>query len=275
MKVVYFGGDSFFSCFELLHKKNLEIVKVYLNAPLNSAEKLAFYCDGLQIEASVNKPSIAELSNLVNEGVELFIVAGYRYKLPLSHVPYAVNIHPTLLPKGRGPMPWPFVVEHKSQAGVTIHRLSDSFDAGDIILQESICVADNDSVSGVLVKTSLVARSLLDEFLDNLEKLYLKAIPQKQKNSSYFPAIEASDRVLSWDMNIDEIGLLIRRFGHWGIFLKVNNKLTLLNNLQAVHFTHCYQEGTIIYEDCDLLGVAVMGGFVCIPKCKSVTLRSQ
>jgi methionyl-tRNA formyltransferase len=50
----------------------------------------------------------------------------------------AINLHPSLLPRHRGPLPlfWTYHANDRV-AGVTIHHLSQVFDAGDVILQES------------------------------------------------------------------------------------------------------------------------------------------
>src|SRR5207248_6360037 len=50
----------------------------------------------------------------------------------------AINLHPSLLPRHRGPLPlfWTYHADDRA-AGVTIHHVSQVFDAGDIILQES------------------------------------------------------------------------------------------------------------------------------------------
>jgi methionyl-tRNA formyltransferase len=50
----------------------------------------------------------------------------------------AINVHPSLLPRHRGPLPlfWTYYADDR-MAGVTVHHASQVFDAGDIILQES------------------------------------------------------------------------------------------------------------------------------------------
>jgi methionyl-tRNA formyltransferase len=50
----------------------------------------------------------------------------------------AINVHPSLLPRHRGPLPlfWTYYADDR-MSGVTVHHASQVFDAGDIILQES------------------------------------------------------------------------------------------------------------------------------------------
>jgi len=50
-----------------------------------------------------------------------------------------INVHPSLLPKHRGPNPFYWVVRNQeSYTGVTVHHIDAGIDSGDIILQEQI-----------------------------------------------------------------------------------------------------------------------------------------
>jgi len=53
----------------------------------------------------------------------------------------AINVHPSLLPRHRGPLPlfWTYHADDRT-TGVTVHHLNDKFDAGDIILQEGFAL---------------------------------------------------------------------------------------------------------------------------------------
>ena len=55
-------------------------------------------------------------------------------KLPM------VNIHPALPPKGRGAWPMPVtLLEGLRESGITIHKMTDGFDEGDILPQKVQC----------------------------------------------------------------------------------------------------------------------------------------
>ncbi|MBI2320612.1 MAG: hypothetical protein HYU88_00550, partial [Chloroflexi bacterium] len=55
----------------------------------------------------------------------------------------ALNVHPSLLPAGRGPAPlfWAFRLGER-RTGVTVHLMTDELDAGDILLQEALEVPE-------------------------------------------------------------------------------------------------------------------------------------
>jgi len=77
---------------------------------------------------------------------DLVVVIGFLHWLPPALVQsissgLVINAHPALLPKDRGPAPpfWAFRRGDES-TGVTLHSLSDRFDEGDIIAQQTVTI---------------------------------------------------------------------------------------------------------------------------------------
>ena len=72
---------------------------------------------------------------------DLICVATFPWRISLEITALAslgaINVHPSLLPRHRGPLPlfWTYHADDRT-AGVTVHHVSQAFDAGDIILQE-------------------------------------------------------------------------------------------------------------------------------------------
>jgi methionyl-tRNA formyltransferase len=57
-----------------------------------------------------------------------------------------IGAHPSLLPRHRGPNPFFAAIDAgDAVTGVTIHRLVEAYDAGDVLLTESLTVGDRDS----------------------------------------------------------------------------------------------------------------------------------
>ncbi len=78
---------------------------------------------------------------------DFLLVACFPYRLPLAvrRVPEkdALNLHPSLLPRYRGPTPlfWQFRCG-ETNTGVTLHRLAQELDRGDIIAQKRVTQPD-------------------------------------------------------------------------------------------------------------------------------------
>jgi len=78
---------------------------------------------------------------------DIIIVSCYARRLPQSILSLArkgsFNVHPSLLPKYRGPNPifWQ-LREGEKEYGITLHRMTNDFDACDIISQQKVNVDD-------------------------------------------------------------------------------------------------------------------------------------
>ncbi|HCS87881.1 MAG TPA: hypothetical protein DIW30_05640 [Bacteroidales bacterium] len=74
----------------------------------------------------------------------------------------AMNIHPSLLPKYAGLNPWQemFSCEERT-GGVTIHRLSEVVDAGEIIMQQSMPILSNDSIGAARNRADKLAAKMI------------------------------------------------------------------------------------------------------------------
>lgn len=89
----------------------------------------------------------AALDTLASYCADIVCVACFPWRLPreLLELPRlgCVNLHPSLLPANRGPAPLFWTFRHgEPLAGVTVHLMSESMDAGDILEQEEIPVPD-------------------------------------------------------------------------------------------------------------------------------------
>jgi methionyl-tRNA formyltransferase len=73
---------------------------------------------------------------------DVYIVASFGKILPkeLIYAPKGktLNVHPSLLPKLRGPSPIQEAILRESETGVTIMRLNEKMDAGPILAQEKV-----------------------------------------------------------------------------------------------------------------------------------------
>ena len=78
----------------------------------------------------------------------------------------AVNLHPSFLPDYRGisPVFWA-LANHEKKAGVTLHQMSEQIDAGRIINQQEIIIAEKETEHSLYLKCSQVGGRLLREFI--------------------------------------------------------------------------------------------------------------
>jgi methionyl-tRNA formyltransferase len=105
-----------------------------------------------------------------------------------------LNVHPSLLPRWRGPAP----VERSLMAGdretgVTIHRTTAELDAGPIAARQSFPVAPDDDAGVVYERATELAVDLLDQVLPDPS-----FVPQPDDGVTYAPKLGPADRELDW-----------------------------------------------------------------------------
>lgn len=126
----------------------------------------------------------AILDTLLSHGVDIVILAGYMKKLgPKTLARFAgaiLNIHPALLPKFGGQGMYGIRVHEavlaasEQESGATIHLVTDEYDEGAIIAQETVPVLPGDSPQTLAERVLKVEHAL---FARTLQKIALGEIP--------------------------------------------------------------------------------------------------
>ncbi|MBN1591653.1 MAG: methionyl-tRNA formyltransferase [Candidatus Coatesbacteria bacterium] len=110
-----------------------------------------------------------------------------------------VNVHPSLLPKYRGPSPinWP-IIRGDRETGVTTMLMDKGMDTGDILLQEKVPIGDDDTALDLYNRLSEVGAALLLKTLIALEEGTLKPTKQEHEKATYAPKLTKTDGLIEW-----------------------------------------------------------------------------
>jgi len=97
----------------------------------------------------------------------------FREKLLSAPTYGCVNIHSSLLPKYQGMMPvyWQ-MRDGCEEIGITIHKMIEKLDSGDILMQRIIPIADCDTLDRAISKTKRAGARMMVEFLLNFRKFF-------------------------------------------------------------------------------------------------------
>lgn len=170
---------------------------------------------------------------------DLVICADYGKKLPSG----GLNLHPSLLPKYRGPATVPQqILNNEKESGISIIKMTDQFDAGSIIAQEPVPILPDDTAPVLLNRCFSAGAKLLikilPEYLNN--KITLKL--QDESQATYTRKFTKQDGFISWDefkksRLSSELDCRIRALFPWpGVWTKLPNgkilKLLPKNMLQ-------------------------------------------
>jgi methionyl-tRNA formyltransferase len=117
-----------------------------------------------------------------------------------------INIHPSLLPKYRGPAPVPAVIlGGETETGITIQRLAAEMDAGDILLQERFPLSGRETTEELSGIAARRVPALLRQVLVGLVRGDLRGKPQDHREASYCSLISKEDGRIDWNRSAVDI----------------------------------------------------------------------
>lgn len=245
-RAVYFGMDALQGCLELLTERGYEIVQI-CTMPDDSYDRtvgIQNYAREHQIPCELGKVTPQKIQELAAAGAELMVSAGYAWKIPVCQKVRQINIHPAYLPEGRGSWPMPAAILRGRASGVTIHKLDERFDEGDILLQEPIEIREQDNLETLMEGIREMAVRLLGEFLDHPEELWENARPQG--NGEYWEEPGDDERTFCIGETPERVSRLLRAFYGYGCLCRVGSVL-----LEIVR-------GSVVKEGDEVKGASLM-----------------
>jgi methionyl-tRNA formyltransferase len=145
----------------------------------------------------------------------LAVVAAFGQILPES-ILYGppggcINIHPSLLPRYRGaaPINWTIMNGEKT-TGVTIMKMNEGIDSGDILLQETTPVFENENFGALHSRLSEMGANLLLKTLHLSLAGNLQPHPQDHTQATFAPALDRHIGMIRWEDDCQKIARLIR-----------------------------------------------------------------
>jgi methionyl-tRNA formyltransferase len=178
---------------------------------------------GVPVYQPQNLEDAAFLKKITSLQPDLIVVVAFgRLLTPvLLNIPriYCLNLHPSLLPEYRGPAPIPWVlIKGETKTGVTVQRMREKIDSGEIILQKTISIEPEDNTGTLTKKLSRLGAETLVEAINLIKKRKAKLKPQEGKGS-YAPKITKEMGRINWKRSSEEIHNLVRGLNpHPGAF---------------------------------------------------------
>jgi methionyl-tRNA formyltransferase len=127
----------------------------------------------------------------------------------------AYNVHGSMLPKyrGRAPVNW-MLVNGEREAGVTLHHMVARADAGDIVAQRAIEIADDDTALTLYRKIIPIGAALIREYHPLIVAGLAPRRPQNLAAGSYFGRRRPEDGRIDWTWPARRICDLVRAVTH-------------------------------------------------------------
>lgn len=240
MKVVYFGSDVFLSCFEYFLQEH-EILALYTYH--NNEDYFTEYAivekareHGIAVYYEPISPErIARY--FMEEGCELFFVAEYSRIL---HIPAdlpqfrGVNIHSSLLPQGRSYYPIEAAMDQGlARSGVTMHKIFQELDSGDILAQRTIEITEDTDSVDVYLQCGVFAREMTELVMENIDQYWETAQPQQRK-CPYWKRPDAARMTLDHQLSRQEACSKFRKY----------NSMTQVQLNDSWFYVTALEEGT-------------------------------
>ncbi|NOX80528.1 MAG: methionyl-tRNA formyltransferase, partial [Deltaproteobacteria bacterium] len=146
---------------------------------------------------------------------DLIVVAAYGKILPgrLLRLPPlgTINVHGSLLPKYRGaaPIQWA-LINGEQETGITIMQVDEGMDTGDILLQASRPIKDDDTAGSLFAALAELGGETLMNAISQLKKGQLPAVRQDDSLATGAPMLTKEQGHLDWHRPARDLHCLIR-----------------------------------------------------------------
>lgn len=122
-----------------------------------------------------------------------------------------LNLHDSLLPKGTGfsPVIWS-LISGESQIGLTVHRMDESLDTGDVLVQHSLPIGPHDTGTELVERGIALIPGALKEALAALESGNPQWRPQDKAARTYFHKRSERDSLIDWTWPAEDLERLVR-----------------------------------------------------------------
>ncbi len=211
-KILFFGTEDFSALsLQALLDADFDVVTVITKPDTPKGRGQKVIAPKVKIIAEAHNIPVlqpAKLSEITDHIRSLQPVAGVLVSfgkiIPQSIIdlftPGIINVHPSLLPKYRGPSPIESAIIHGDQeTGVTIMQLSAAMDAGPVYTQVRYALKGNETQPNLYDTLGQTGAQLLVAVLPQILNDSLFPTPQDDNKSTYCKLLEKSDTVLTPD----------------------------------------------------------------------------
>ncbi len=271
MKIVFFGTPDFaVPVLRELHKKHdVALVVTKPDAKKKRGQKLspsAVKKVALEEGIDVLTPSTLDdafLATIKRIQPDVLVVVAYGKILSeevIHSATYgAINIHASLLPKYRGASPIQSALLHGDKtSGVTIMKIVQALDAGDILLKKEVDITSDNLVT-LHDKLSLLGKDAMMDVLDNIDYYYSHSVSQEESSATYCKKITKKDGLIDWHLSADEIYNKVRAYTPLvNVYTFLEGDRLIVTDAQVIDKDISAKEGTVIHVDDN--GISVVCG---------------
>jgi methionyl-tRNA formyltransferase len=227
MRLLFFGSSGFSVPALLALRPSISLVVTKKAKPkgrgyhLDDNEvKQAAIAAGLPL-AEIGSFRDEEAKKLAEPRPDLLVVVSFGLIIPGWFLDAAaigaINVHPSLLPKYRGPSPMQWAVRNgDKETGVTIISMAERMDAGEILYQERTPIGPDEDTAALSWRLSLRAAEILPSIVERVTAGGMAgAVSQDEGQATYTAMVTKEMGRIDWTAPAEEVMRQIKAFIMW------------------------------------------------------------
>ena len=251
MRIVFFGTPS--SCLPIVKKiySRFDLFLIIskssvltLSRRKRNESKLELFSNSENINyLTPDRFDSSFIQNLYVMEPDVFVVCAYGKilnKKVLSIPKFGtINIHPSLLPKYRGPSPVQYSIKNLDfHTGFTFIKMDEGIDTGDILFKSSpIKIEESDTTQSLTEKIFVSASKKINKSIQNLFDNHHSLSKQNNDLATYTKLISKKDGEINWNETSKQLHAKIRAFSNWpGLYTFHNTKKIKILDLKQTNF---------------------------------------
>ena len=265
MRVIFMGTPDFaVGALEEIIKAGHEVVLVVTqpDKPKGRGKAMQYtpvkecaLAHGIEVFQPVKVKEPENIEVLRKHQPDIIIVAAFGQIVPKSILDMpkygCINIHASLLPKYRGaaPIQWA-VINGEDVTGVTIMRMNEGIDTGDMIAKKTVRLAEDETGGSLFDKLAQVGAQLCVETMDIIEAGKAEYMPQNNEEATHTSMIRKELGLIDWNKSAVEIERLIRGLNQWpSAYTNLSGKTFKIWKAKVVSEENTYEPGCICRID--------------------------
>ena len=210
---------------------------------------------GLEVFQPKSLKDESTQQTLANLNADVMVVVAYGQLLPkivLEAPKYGcLNIHASLLPRWRGAAPIQrAILAGDKQTGVGIMQMNEGLDTGNILLEKTCDISDNDTAQSLHDKLAILGSQAIVEALNSIDNL--SPTTQNEGGTTYAKKLNKDEAWIDWNKSAVEISQQIRAFNPYPIAQtnatsnKFDNKVLRILSASVIGLTYDEKPGEVI-----------------------------
>lgn len=175
----------------------------------------------LRMDGKYPKDAYLARQAIADADADVMVVAAYGLILPqwvLDDMAQGtklgcINIHGSLLPRWRGAAPIHRAIEWgDAETGVTIMQMDAGLDTGDMLLKQSLPIANTDTTASLHDKVAALGAAMVVQALNLAVHGGLLPVKQTEEGVTYAHKIEKHEAPINWRLDASSIVRRVRAF---------------------------------------------------------------